>query len=78
MSTPKDPRRVAGGRAGARLRWGPTRVVRLDQLDPATAQVVRAVISAADNAARKEAAPVSDDSGAAMLAEVHGNARPAA
>jgi hypothetical protein len=28
----KDPRKVHGGRKGARLRWGPQRVLRLDGL----------------------------------------------
>jgi hypothetical protein len=54
----KDPRLVAAGKKAMRARWGPIRVVRLDQLDPNVAAAIRALV-AADEAARKAA----DDAG---------------
>jgi hypothetical protein len=47
----KDPKRQALGRAAMRSRWGPQRVLRLDQLDPITADIVRAILAARANAA---------------------------
>jgi hypothetical protein len=42
----KNPLKVAAGRAGARVRWGDEpRHIRLDELDPATARLVRALIA---------------------------------
>jgi len=41
----KDPRKVIGGKKGARLRWGPQRVLRLDGL---TDKQVQAVIAFAE------------------------------
>lgn len=64
----KDPRRVAVGALGARARWGERRHVKLTDLSPAVAAAVRALI-AADAAARKEAAPASENAGAAMSTE---------
>lgn len=55
----KDPRRVEGGREGARRRWGDRRIVRLDALDPTVAAAIRALV-AADVAARQEAARDTD------------------
>jgi hypothetical protein len=37
----KDPRKVEGGVKGARLRWGPQRIVRLDGL---TVEQRRAIV----------------------------------
>lgn len=36
----KDPRKVDGGRKGARRRWGPQRVIRLDGLTEDQRRVV--------------------------------------
>jgi hypothetical protein len=55
---PKDPARVAAGRASIRKRWGPPRVLRLDHLDPIAAHVIRAAWQAADTAAARKAYPV--------------------
>lgn len=35
-----------------RSRWGPQRIVRLDQLDPVTANIIRTIIDARANAAK--------------------------
>jgi hypothetical protein len=55
----RDPRFVESGRRGARLRYGPPRVARLDSLAPAMRAVVLALIAAA-----KETAPTNETSGA--------------
>lgn len=48
MSAPlKDPVRVAAGRSGARKRWGPPRVLRLDTLTPQQRRLVLALLDAA-------------------------------
>ena len=71
--------RADRGRLGARTRWGPSRTLRLDTLDPVTRDIIRAILTARENAARREAAPVSDDSGAAKREVQRGSAeRPAA
>jgi hypothetical protein len=54
---PKDPARVAAGRASIRKRWGPPRVLRLDHLDTVAADVIRAAWQAADTAATRKADP---------------------
>lgn len=63
----KDPRRVAGGRAGARKRWGEPRIVRLDELTAEQRRLVLALITAAKSAAVAEgqspATAMSDGSG---------------
>ena len=41
---PPSPAVTAQARRAARARWGPRRVARLDQLDPALADVVRALL----------------------------------
>ena len=46
-SKPKNPGRVAGGIMGARRRWGPQRVVRLDDLTPEQRRLVLALVAAA-------------------------------
>jgi hypothetical protein len=61
------------GTLGARTRWGPPRIVRLDQLDSDTARLIRALLAQTETAS-----PVSETSGNAADAEVHGNARSAA
>ena len=55
----KNPVFVESGREGARRRWGPQRVVRLDNLTAAERDVVLALVSAA-----KETAPVTEMPGA--------------
>lgn len=47
VSPGKHPGRVEGGRKGARRRWGPTRVVRIDDLTPDQRRLVLALIDAA-------------------------------
>ena len=51
-------------------RWGPPRVVRLDSLDPATQDVVRAILTARRNAAERAALveTVADETERAVLA----------
>lgn len=45
---PKNPVKVAAGRAGALARWGgERRVVRLDGLDPTARRLILAMIEAA-------------------------------
>ena len=61
------------GKLGAAKRWGPARVVRLDQCDPVTADIIRAILTARENA---KAAAALDP--AAALREEHCHARPAA
>lgn len=46
----KDPRRVAAGHKTALKRWGPRRVVRLTALPPDVANVIRALVAAAEAA----------------------------
>ena len=53
------PGRVAGGREGARRRWGPRRHVNLSELDADTARLVRALVDAAEEARAK--AEAADD-----------------
>lgn len=54
----KDPSRVARGIKGMRARWGPEpRVIRLDDLTDAQRRLVVALV----NAARKEAAPIVNE-----------------
>jgi hypothetical protein len=50
----KNPRHVAAGRTAALKRWGPRRHVRLNELNPEAAAIVRALI-AADEAAKQAA-----------------------
>lgn len=54
VTAEKDPRLVEAGKRGARRRWGPPRVVRLDALTPEQRDVVLALIEAqrAANAAK--------------------------
>ena len=55
--------RAERGRLGARNRWGPPRVLRLDTLDPVTRDIIRAILTARENAAKAEA--VAESEGAA-------------
>ena len=43
--------RADRGRLGARKRWGPQRTVNLRDLDPVTAGIIRAILTARANAA---------------------------
>ena len=54
MSTPRYTKAEAGA-LGARNRWGPPRILRLDSLDPVTADIVRAIVGARKNAAEAAA-----------------------
>jgi hypothetical protein len=45
--SPKDPARVAAGHSGARKRWGPPRILRLDTLTPQQRRLVLALLDAA-------------------------------
>ena len=47
----KDPLKAKAGKAGSANRWGPRRIVRLDSLDPVTANIIRTIIAARANAA---------------------------
>lgn len=62
------------GRIGARRRWGPVRTLRLDTLDPVTRDIIRAILTAQENA-KAASANVTPE---AAMPEVHCNARPAA
>ncbi len=70
---PKEAWRVRAGQIGARRRWGPPRVVRLDALPPDQARAIRAFLEVA-RSADEEAAP-DVDTGAAG-AEGHGSDQP--
>jgi hypothetical protein len=74
MSTPRYTKAEAGA-LGARNRWGPPRILRLDQLDPITAEIVRAIVTARENA---KAAPASETPGAAMETSGASRRRPTA
>jgi hypothetical protein len=50
----KNPRHVAAGRRAAHVRWGPRRHLRIAELNPEAAAIVRALI-AADEAAKRAA-----------------------
>lgn len=52
----KDPKLVRAGQRSAAARWGewPHRVVRLDRLDPATREIVVAILRARRNAAASD------------------------
>lgn len=41
---------VDSGRMGARRRWGPPRILRLDELDPPTRDVIQCILTARANA----------------------------
>lgn len=69
VERPKDPRRVAGGLRGARTRWGPRRVVRLDGLPPDVANVIRQLVAAAEAAANEKASPAIGAPGEATPTE---------
>lgn len=55
VSASKDPNKVKAGQIGSRARWGPPRVVRLDTLDPVTRDIIRAILTARENAAKAAA-----------------------
>lgn len=64
----KNPRYVEQGRIGARKRWGPPRLVRLDALTPEQRDVVLALVAAQKVALNAEAERRSPDDGATGLA----------
>ena len=64
----KDPRLVEAGLRGSRKRWGPQRVVRLDELDADTARLIRALL------AQNEASTVSETSAEASAEVQRGSA----
>jgi hypothetical protein len=66
---------VAAGLVGARSRWGPPRILRLDVLDPVTRDIVRAILTARENA---KAAPVIVTSEAAQEVRRASDERPSA
>jgi len=71
-----DPRKVAGGRLGARRRWGPEpRVVRLDDLTPPQRRLVLALVEAAKAETQKAAAVVSETSTDAAMEDDGGDRR---
>jgi hypothetical protein len=41
----KNENKARAGRIGAERRWGPRRVVRLDELDSDTARLIRALLA---------------------------------
>lgn len=43
---------VDSGRMGARRRWGRPRILRLDELDPVTRDIVQCILDARRNAAK--------------------------
>ena len=69
-----NPARSAASRAAMRRRWGPQRVLRLDQLDPVTAGIIRAILDAQASAAQREAVSAIA-SETAQAAGEHGHAR---
>ena len=57
MSVPRYTKAEAGA-LGARNRWGPPRVLRLDELersDPVAAEIIRTILTARKNAAEAAA-----------------------
>lgn len=42
--------RQSSGLLGARTRWGPPRILRLDELDPVTRDIIHAILTARENA----------------------------
>lgn len=63
---PKDPSRVARGVKGMRSRWGPQRILRLDDLTSEQRRLVLALV----DAARSEAAPIVNETSTGTAAEV--------
>jgi hypothetical protein len=62
--------RQEAGRVAARARWGPPRVVRLDDLNPDDARLIRALLA-------QRNAPVVSETPTGAGAEGHGNDRTA-
>ena len=52
----KNPVFVESGRRGARKRWGPPRVLRLDELDNDERRLIEALLAAKRNADAEKAA----------------------
>ncbi len=68
----KDPTKVRAGQAGALVRWGVPRVVRLGDLPEAQRRLCLALIDAV------KATPAEGNAGMAMRTEGHGNGTPIA
>lgn len=47
-----DQKRTDAAKVAARARWGPRRVLRLDQLDPLERRLIEAILTATRNAER--------------------------
>jgi hypothetical protein len=73
VSATKNPVKARAGTIGARARWGELRTVHLRDLDPITAGIIRAILSARENA--KAAAAV--DPATALPGVRHDRATPA-
>ncbi len=56
---PKNPKHVAAGQKAMRARWGPQRIVRLDELDPDTARLIRALLAQTEKAEPETQTPDS-------------------
>jgi hypothetical protein len=54
VSDAKNPVKVRAGKIGAASRWGPRRIVRLDELDADTARLIRALVDAAEDEKRRQ------------------------
>jgi hypothetical protein len=66
---------VVAGRRGAEKRWGPPRVVRLDDLRPNERRLLLALL---DAVRAEQAAPVVETSGTATAGGRHATVEPAA
>jgi hypothetical protein len=51
--------RAERGLIGARRRWGPPRILRLDTLDPVSQEIIAAILAARANAAKAAEPPGS-------------------
>jgi hypothetical protein len=49
VSATRDPVKARAGTIGARARWGPQRTIHLRDLDPVTADIIRAILTARKN-----------------------------
>lgn len=73
MSASEPMPRADRGRLGARKRWGPQRIVRLDQLDADTGRLIRALL-----AQNETGSTVTETSADPASAEGHAHDRSAA
>ena len=49
--------RQSSGLLGARTRWGPPRILRLDELDSTSREIIAAILTARANAAKAASEP---------------------